>query len=154
MGMNDTRETQRGFAIAEFTDANDVECSLQKSSIAGTDMIWLGCSGANPKLLVQDKGWLPYPLPDAVSVTTRMHLTQEQVADLLPALQHFVDTGELPPQEGTELTAAYQWVRDHPAVAFMDHACAQCREGYQDSPLVIDGFVCVPHRANEAKADG
>ncbi len=91
-----TRETQRGFAIAEFTDANDVKCSLQKSSVATEDMIWLGCSDANAKHLVQDKGWVPYPLPDELSFTTRMHLTREQVADLISALQHFVETGELP----------------------------------------------------------
>lgn len=29
-------------------------------------------------------------------LSTRMHLNQEQVKQLLPILQHFADTGELP----------------------------------------------------------
>lgn len=41
---------------------------------------------------------MPYPIPEAVSLHTRMHLSRDQVRDLLPALQHFVDTGELPTQ--------------------------------------------------------
>lgn len=92
-----TRETQRGFAIAEFVDSDHVACSLQKSSVA--TRIWLGCDDANAKHLVKGLGWLSYPLPEAVQMTTRMHLTREQVAALIPALQHFVDTGELPQQQ-------------------------------------------------------
>lgn len=44
----------------------------------------------------QTVGWVPYPVhPDAL-LSTRMHLTQAQVAELIPVLQHFVETGELP----------------------------------------------------------
>lgn len=64
--------TERGFAVAEFIDRYGFACSIQKSSIATEDCIWLG---------VNDQ---------------RMHLTQEQVAALLPLFQHFVTTGELP----------------------------------------------------------
>jgi len=35
-------------------------------------------------------------LPDGVSLTTRMHLTQDMVKDLLPVLTHFAETGNLP----------------------------------------------------------
>mgnify|MGYP006958843775 CR=1 FL=1 len=37
----------------------------------------------------------PYEIPKEVLLTTRMHLTQKQVKDLIPILQKFVDTGEL-----------------------------------------------------------
>lgn len=67
-----TTLTERGFVRGEFTDHYGLACSLQKSSLATRDCIWLG---------VDDH---------------RMHLTQEHVAALLPMLQHFVETGELP----------------------------------------------------------
>lgn len=68
------RTTNRGFAIADFRDSCDAPCTIQKSSLASEDCIWLG---------VHKPG------------SDRMHLTQEQVADLLPLLQRFVETGEL-----------------------------------------------------------
>jgi hypothetical protein len=93
--------TNRGFAYAEFKDGNDKECSIQKSSAWREDgeLIWLGIDNANPQICVYGKGWEPYPVPDCVSFDTRMHLTQEQVAALIPVLQHFVDTGDLPEVE-------------------------------------------------------
>jgi hypothetical protein len=69
--MLDLKLTERGFAIAEFTDFYGEPCSIQKSSFATKDLIWLGI-GAN-----------------------RMHLTQATVADLLLLLHRFVETGEL-----------------------------------------------------------
>lgn len=66
------RATQRGFVIAEFQDVYGNKCSLQKSSSAMEDRIWFGVH------------------------SERMHLNQSMVEALLPALQHFVETGELP----------------------------------------------------------
>lgn len=99
--------TQRGFALIEFTDRYDAQCNIQKSSLATDDAIWFGVADANPIIMASQAGqfgvftsetcgWVPYPVPNEVSMTTRMHLTREQVAELLPVLQHFVDTGELP----------------------------------------------------------
>jgi hypothetical protein len=99
-------KTIRGFATAEFTDRYDVKCSIQKSSLATEDCIWLGVDKADPKIMARDAsalgiktdevvGWVPYPVPDEVLINTRMHLTREQVAELIPVLQKFVDTGEL-----------------------------------------------------------
>lgn len=101
-------ETSRGFAFVQFADSHGVTCSLQKSSSAAGDAIWLGVDEAAPRILAsqaaahgvqthQRTGWVPYPIPGAVSVTTSMHLAREQVAELLPALVHFVHTGDLPP---------------------------------------------------------
>mgnify|MGYP001602325901 CR=1 FL=1 len=73
------RKTQRGFQIIEFKDANDKECSLQQSSAIGnyddsfdkpgSSLVWLG------------KG------------EERMHLTREQVSDLIGSLKMWQETG-------------------------------------------------------------
>ena len=64
-------KTQRGFDYAEFVDAYGVQCSIQKSSLASEDAIWLGTE------------------------KDRMHLTQDMVKQLLPYLVNFAETGEL-----------------------------------------------------------
>jgi hypothetical protein len=104
-------KTARGFARIEFTDYYGEKCSLQKSSLADKDAIWLGVIDAKPQIMAReairlglkpreggeaDNGWVPYEVPDEVMMTTRMHLTRAQVKKLLPALKHFVKTGELP----------------------------------------------------------
>ena len=101
----DFETTNRGFALANFEDFNGAICSLQKSSLASHDAIWLGVDNANPQIMASQtpqggNGWVPFYVPDGVSLTTRMHLSREQVADLLPALQHFVRTGRLPEPKG------------------------------------------------------
>lgn len=95
--------TNRGFAIGEFRDLYGARCSIQKSSLATADAIWLGVSDPDAKVLVPGEGWVPGKVVDEkgrfgteASVTTRMHLSQQQVRRLLPALVHFVRTGELP----------------------------------------------------------
>ena len=74
--------TDRGFAHAEFKDRYDAPCSIQKSSLAFEDCIWLGCDRAKFDQQGRFCG-------------ARMHLTQEMAAELIPLLQKFVDTGEL-----------------------------------------------------------
>lgn len=95
-----TKQTDRGFEQLTFTDAYDAPCSIQKSSLADEDAIWFGLTDADPKIMAKDTveggvGWVPYDIPDNVMLSTRMHLSQEQVKQLLPILQHFADTGEL-----------------------------------------------------------
>jgi hypothetical protein len=65
------KTTSRGFAYGEFTDYYSELCTIQKSSIATKDLIWLGRDGY------------------------RMHLTRDMVAELLPLLTRFVETGRL-----------------------------------------------------------
>ena len=55
--------------VVEFTDYYGKCCSLHNSSLAGTAAIWLG------------------PENDC------MHLSVEQVSELLPFLENFVKTG-------------------------------------------------------------
>ena len=83
--------------MGEFKDRYGLKCTLQKSSLATEDCIWLGVHDADLKFFPGDgTGWHPYVLPPGVSAFSRMHLTRKMVADLLPALKHFVKTGNLP----------------------------------------------------------
>ena len=93
-------QTHRGFDIIEFEDRYEAKCSLQKSSLVTEDAIWLGVVKAKPKILASKvmeggTGWVDYPLPEDVSISTSMHLTREQVKELLPHLELFVNTGEI-----------------------------------------------------------
>lgn len=63
--------TARGFPLGDFQDHYGERCSIQESSLATEFAIWLG----------RDE--------------ERMHLTQAEVAVLLPVLARFVETGEL-----------------------------------------------------------
>jgi hypothetical protein len=63
--------TPRGFALLTFYDAYGARCSLQQSSLATDEAVWFG-------------------LDDY-----RMHLTRDMVAQLLPILQEYVETGEI-----------------------------------------------------------
>ena len=91
--------TERGFASAEFTDLYGVKCSVQKSSLATEEAIWIGANEIGLKHFKTFEGWLDVPTPHSVdehwSANTRMHLSREQVAALLPMLTRFVETGEI-----------------------------------------------------------
>lgn len=89
------RATNRGFSLLEFKDSNGVDCSLQESSVV--PRIWLGCNDPNPKVFTPGDGWRDLELGEGVLCTTRMHLTQDQVRELLPYLQRFADTGMVAP---------------------------------------------------------
>lgn len=89
-------KTARGFALIEFQDRNENPCSLQKSSIATDHAIWFGIDDAAPTRLIPGQGWTPVEFPEGTSFQTRMHLTRSQVKKLLPLLEYFVETGELP----------------------------------------------------------
>jgi hypothetical protein len=92
-------KTNRGFALYEFEDRNGEICTVQKSSIATEDAIWLGARDLRVQEFIAYQGW-----KDVVFENTpthhfvgneRMHLTQSQVKELIPILQKFVDTGEI-----------------------------------------------------------
>lgn len=76
--------TERGFQRGEFLDRYGSKCSIQKSSLATEDCLWLGCDE-----IVHAAGSEPH--------NGRIHLTQEMAAELIPLLQRFVETGELVP---------------------------------------------------------
>ena len=88
-------KTNRGFDIAEFTDRYGQKCSLQKSSLATEDCIWLGIDDPDPLVMDKKVGWVKYPIHEDVLIHTRMHLSIDQVKELLPYLKRFVKTGNL-----------------------------------------------------------
>ena len=106
MELNPTK-TNRGFDLIEFHDRYDLPCSIQKSSLATEDAIWFGVTEVEPKIMAQDAiklgfptngvtvGWVGFHVPEEVLMSSRMHLTQDQVKALLPILQRFAATGEL-----------------------------------------------------------
>lgn len=87
--------TGRGFAISEFEDLYGAKCSLQKSSAAMYDAIWLGIDNPEPTFL-HEGHWKKIELPEGTLLSGRMHLSQKMVRDMLPALQYFAEHGELP----------------------------------------------------------
>lgn len=88
----DSTRTYRGFKLFKFKDRYNEECTLQMSSLATESAIWFGTSGR----VKRGPPWREYKLPDDAMVSSRMHLTQQQVKKLLPILIHFSETGELP----------------------------------------------------------
>lgn len=98
----------RGFAMGKFKDRYGAECSIQKSSLATEDCIWLGIREVQHKKFPGDNtGWHDCELPTDVHCFARMHLSQQQVKDLLPLLHRFVKTGDLyPPRKRKKKTVA------------------------------------------------
>ena len=85
--------TERGFKRYNFEDQHRSLASLQESSLVGENCIWFGSD--NPTFYGNNDR--PIEKPSTVSfVAGRMHLNQQQVAELLPLLRYFVDTGYLP----------------------------------------------------------
>ena len=113
--------TGRGFQHVTFFDEYGYECSIQESSRAvcenedGTvddplGWIWLGIDDAKPQIMKSKaralglelppgevSGWMPYPIPDDVLLTTRMHLNETQVRGLIARLTLWIETGSLTP---------------------------------------------------------
>jgi len=93
-------KTERGFGVLEFDDQHGTECSVQDSSLATDDCIWLGSNDIGLKHFTKEFGWqdieLGWSMESHYVGNNRMHLTKEQVADLIPYLQHFVEHGRLP----------------------------------------------------------
>jgi hypothetical protein len=81
--------------LTEFKDLYGNACSLQKSSAAQYDSIWFGISKPEINVMI-DGGWKGVAIPEGAVVHSRMHLSQKMVKELLPALQYFVEHGELP----------------------------------------------------------
>tara|TARA_R110000822_G_scaffold25937_9_gene78477 strand:+ start:3188 stop:3529 length:342 start_codon:yes stop_codon:yes gene_type:complete len=97
--------TERGFTHYEFMDSYGAKCSVQKSSSAMEDKVWVGVDDANPIIMASQakshgvdpdgvtSGWVKYPIPSEVLLSTRMHLNQQMAKELINVLQKFVDTG-------------------------------------------------------------
>lgn len=82
-------QTVRGFTHADFTDLYGEACSIQDSSLATADAIWLGVDHVNARRMASVVG------VDLERLPARMHLSREMAAELIPLLQRFVDTGSI-----------------------------------------------------------
>ena len=82
------KKTARGFAYYEFKDNNGINCTLQKSSSALTDKIWLGADAEikefYPPPRETDEAWfdvtdlspLKHRPENEIHVFSRMHLVE------------------------------------------------------------------------------
>ncbi len=87
--------TDRGFPIILFEDEYGERCSLQISSLIGDQVFcWFGVTSPTIQVMESGKGWQPVKLPVGAVVSSRMHISQEQVRQLLPHLQAFAESGE------------------------------------------------------------
>lgn len=104
--LGPVEHTQRGFALIKFKDRYDHDCTIQQSSLATENALWLGIADPDPQILARDAaqfgvktdqtvGWVPYPIPEEVQISTRMHLSVQNVRDLAAVLQHWLQTGQL-----------------------------------------------------------
>ena len=91
--LGKVRKTPRGFKRIDFIDRYDVKCSLQQSSLATEDAIWLGPNDADPRVLVKGDGWKPVPMPADYHANTRMHLNRDQVIALVAHLNAWLKSG-------------------------------------------------------------
>lgn len=93
------KKTSRNFDYGKFEDINRNQCSLQASSLATDDAIWLGID--DPELVVFENdsrgAYIKTVMPRNFSVNARMHLNRDQVALILPRLISFAENGTLHP---------------------------------------------------------
>ena len=119
-------KTCRGFSYLEFQDTGGVECNIQESSACPCEdengvvnspngFLWLGVKNPAPQIMKSQakqyglqlvpgeevSGWMPYPIPKDVSITTHMHLDEQRVRDLIDVLQRWLKTGDLKTLEKT-----------------------------------------------------
>lgn len=78
----DFAPTERGFLRADFKDRYNADCSIQGSSLATEDCIWLG----------QNEGTHHHVTGDCMA---RMHLTREMARELAFVLMRFALSGKL-----------------------------------------------------------
>lgn len=97
------QKTERNFETIPFEDADNAACVLQASSLAhytkpGISAVWLGLEYPYPRIEAsvarilglsvpkEATGWVTYPIPDEVLLSTRLHLIREQVEWLIQRL--------------------------------------------------------------------
>ncbi|MFU3873546.1 hypothetical protein ACM7HL_12870 [Pseudomonas aeruginosa] len=86
--------TERGFPLISLDDYYGQTCSLQISSLVEPRCCWFGVDAPHIQVMAEGKGWQAVKLPAGAVVSSRMHLTQDQVRALLPHLQAFAESGE------------------------------------------------------------
>lgn len=97
--VNPILRTVRGFPYIDFQDSNGVLCNIQYSSRADKEFIWLGAKQIGLQEFKASEGWRTVVLNDTIAhhfvANNRMHLDRDRLAEILPILQNFVDTGDV-----------------------------------------------------------
>ena len=101
--MNLAKTKRGGWDVIEFEDLYGHSCSIQMSSLATIEAIWIGVNNPEVKVLAREicedqnvAGWATIPLPENFTIQpSRMHLSRDQAAALIPVLQQFVNTGAI-----------------------------------------------------------
>jgi hypothetical protein len=91
--MINWNKTERGFGRGEFMDRYGVPCSIQESSLATEQCIWLGCDHEQ-----HDQNGRP--------VGARMHLTREMRHDRISSITGFADVSRSCATTGSNLQNA------------------------------------------------
>jgi hypothetical protein len=77
------RNTSRGFGRIEFSDIYGAECSIQESSLATKNALWLGCDHETIHETTGEK------------CGARMHVDLALAKRIVATLQKWIDTGRL-----------------------------------------------------------
>ena len=88
------KKTGRGFSLIEFKDTKGEDCSIQKSSLADADYLWIGMDRAPAPHLGHE-------------LSPRMHIDQETAAQLIEVLTTFVNTGDICQQSESSTSPAW-----------------------------------------------
>lgn len=93
-------KTNRYFDIIEFEDMYGECCSIQTSSNAESEAVWVGITKVQPIIMAIDLdlnfgGWVKYPIPENVVINSRMHLNRDQAKEIAKILFDFAETGEI-----------------------------------------------------------
>lgn len=132
-------KTGRGFGIGRFKDLYNEDCTIQDSSLATQAAIWLGISKPRIQSFRSGEGWREYPLPDDVHIFARMHLSIPQAKELRIALDRFIETTFVAPEDETGAIIHVKTVecqncsKQFEPIAEGDKFChLQCLEEYRD----------------------
>jgi hypothetical protein len=91
--------TERGFDRFKFTELNGHKCSIQKSSIAETDLCWIGCEENilyRPTPSKRRKVMEEFRLPSgSYQISTRMELSQEDCSIVLDKVKKYLGGGKV-----------------------------------------------------------
>ena len=93
------RETidNRGLKVIEFRDICDIEFSIKKCP---NELLQININDSEPSILKYDpddnrEEWIDYSIPEDTYVNIKIHLSKEQVKEIIPILCNYAYTGEL-----------------------------------------------------------
>ena len=114
--------TDRGFIRGDFTDISGQACSIQESSLATAGAIWFG--------LAQSADGLTH-------TPNRMHLTSDELLQVLDPLRKFADKGEAPTEP----------------ITFRDCYGAPCMLSAANGHQISFGIVLPKHDETPSRGD-